>query len=131
MYSDILSSNNQKAFKEIKSFLKKIKYIIKALEGSKAYINLTLPNFKFILKIFKSIKILNVNNLVITTIVNSNQSKFNKYYKLSNELYTYVIVVVLNLCCNQKQLEKKQLEKKQLDIQGKQLKDTKKRVQKV
>ena len=102
MYNDILSSNNQNTLTEIKSFLKKIKYTTKALEGSKAYINLTLLNFKFILKIFKSIKILNINNLVITTIVNFSQSKFNKYYKLSNELYTYVIVVVLNLYCNQK-----------------------------
>ena len=126
MYSDILSSDDQNTLTEIKSFLKKIKYTTKALEGSKAYINLTLPNFEFILKIFESVKTLNTNNNVITLIINSSQSKFNKYYKLSNELHTYVIVVILNPRCNQKQLKKKQL-----DTQGKQLKDIKKRVQKV
>ena len=96
MYSDILSSNDWKALEEIKSFLKKIEHTTKALEGSKACIDLTLPNFEFILKIFESTKILNADNKVIAAIVNSGWSKFNKYYELSDESYAYVTAVVLN-----------------------------------
>ena len=71
MYSDILSSNDWNTLTEIKSFLKKIEHATKALEGSKAYIDLTLPNFEFILKIFESIKTLNADNDIIAPIINS------------------------------------------------------------
>ena len=71
MYSDILSSNDWKALEEIKSFLEKIEHTTKALEGSKACIDLTLPNFEFILKIFESTKTLNADNDVIAPMINS------------------------------------------------------------
>ena len=35
---------------------------MKAIEGSNIYIDLTLPNFEFILKIFKTIKALNTDD---------------------------------------------------------------------
>ena len=68
---DILSDDDWKVLTEIKAFLKKIEAAMKAIEGSNVCIDLTLPNFEFILKIFETIKALNTDDKVIAPIVNS------------------------------------------------------------
>ena len=81
---------------EIKGFLKKLLYTIKALESLEIYINLILPNFEDILKIFETVKELNVTNPIIGLMVNSGWQKLQKYYELSNESYAYITALILN-----------------------------------
>ena len=73
--NNILSNTNQETLIEIKGFLKKLSYSIKALELPELCINLTLPNFEYILKIFETVKELNATNYIIGLIVNLGQQK--------------------------------------------------------
>jgi hypothetical protein len=59
-------------------------------------INLTLPNFEYILKIFKTTKELNLTNYIIGLMFNSGWQKLQKYYELSDKSYTYVTALILN-----------------------------------
>ena len=81
---------------EIKGFLEKLLYTIKALKSLEICIDLILPNFEYILKIFETTKELNTTNHIISLIVNSGWQKLQKYYELSDESYTYITALVLN-----------------------------------
>ena len=92
---------------EIKGFLEKLSYATKALESLETCIDLTLPNFEYILKIFETAKELNTTNHIIGPMVNSGWQKLQKYYELSDESYAYVTALVLNPRRKWKWLEKK------------------------
>ena len=68
---DILSDTNWETLTEIKGFLEKLVHTTKALESLETYIDLTLPNFEYILKIFETAKELNTTNHIIGPIINS------------------------------------------------------------
>ena len=68
---DILSDTDWEILTEIKGFLEKLSHATKALESPETCIDLTLPNFEYILKIFETTKELNATNPIIGLIVNS------------------------------------------------------------
>ena len=107
MMDDILTEEDQQVLTEVKAFLKKIEAATKALEGSNSYVDLTLPNFEYILKVFETAKILNADNPLIASMINSGWSKFNKYYELTDDTHAYVAATILNPRRNWKWLEKK------------------------
>jgi hypothetical protein len=72
---DILSNNNWETLTEIKGFLEKLAHATKALESPETCIDLTLPNFEYNLKIFKTAKELNATNHIIGLMVNSGWQK--------------------------------------------------------
>jgi hypothetical protein len=55
---------------EIKGFLEKLLYDTKALKSLETCIDLTLPNFKYILKIFEIAKELNSTNYIVSLMLN-------------------------------------------------------------
>ncbi len=65
---------------EIKGFLKKLLYTTKALKSPELYIDLTLSNFEYLLKVFETTKELNSTNYIIGLILNSEWKKLHKYY---------------------------------------------------
>ena len=91
---------------EIKGFLEKLVHATKALESPETCIDLTLPNFKYILTIFETAKELNTTNHIIGLIVNSRWQKLQKYYELSDESHAYVAALILNPRCKWQWLEK-------------------------
>ena len=93
---DILSNTDWEILIEIKGFLEKLSYTTKALESPETYIDLILPNFEYILKIFETTKELNATNPIIGLIVNSGWQKLQKYYELSNESHAYITALILN-----------------------------------
>jgi hypothetical protein len=56
---------------EIKGFLEKLSHATKALESPTTCIDLTLPNFEYILKVFEAAKELNSTNYIMGPMVNS------------------------------------------------------------
>jgi len=107
MMDDILTEEDWQVLTEVKAFLKKIEAATKALEGSNSCVDLTLPNFEYILKVFETAKILNADNPLIASMINSGWSKFNKYYELTDDTHAYVAATILNPRRNWKWLEKK------------------------
>jgi hypothetical protein len=81
---------------EIKGFLEKLLYAIKAFKLIKLCINLTLFNFEYIFKVFKTVKEFNLMNYIIGLMVNLRWQKLQKYYELSDDSYTYVIALIFN-----------------------------------
>jgi hypothetical protein len=68
--NDILSDIDWETLIEIKGFLEKLLHGTKALESLETCIDLTLPNFEYILKIFETAKELNATNHIVGLIVN-------------------------------------------------------------
>jgi hypothetical protein len=68
---DILSNTDWETLTEIKGFLEKLSYTTKALELPETCIDLTLPNFEYILKVFETVKELNSTNHIVGPILNS------------------------------------------------------------
>ena len=93
---DILSNTDWETLTEIKGFLEKLLYSTKALESLESCIDLMLPNFEYILKIFETAKELNATNHIISPMVNSGWQKLQKYYELSDESHVYVTALILN-----------------------------------
>lgn len=71
-------------------------YSTKALEWLDSYIDLTLPNFEYLLRIFEAAKELNATNHIIGLTVNSGWQKLQKCYELNNESHVYVTALILN-----------------------------------
>jgi hypothetical protein len=91
-----LSNNDWETLTEIKGFLEKLAHATKALESPEICIDLMLPNFEYILKIFETTKELNATNYIIGLMVNSGWQKLQKYYELSDESHVYVTALILN-----------------------------------
>ena len=68
---DILSDTDWEILTEIKGFLEKLSHATKALESLETYIDLTLPNFEYILKVFETAKELNSTNHIVGPMLNS------------------------------------------------------------
>jgi hypothetical protein len=110
---------------EIKGFLEKLSHATKALESPESCIDLTLPNFEYLLKVFETAKELNSTNHIIGPMVNSGWKKLHKYYQLSDESHAYVTALVLNPRRKWQWLEKKWSD------QPEWLKDAKRKVQRL
>jgi hypothetical protein len=102
-----LGDTDWETLTEIKGFLEKLARSTKALESPESCIDLTLPNFEYILKIFETAKELNPTNYIIGPMVNSGWQKLQKYYELSDDSYAYVTALILNPCRKWQWLEKK------------------------
>lgn len=122
---DILSNTDWQTLTEIKGFLEKLSHATKALESPETCIDLTLPNFEYILKIFETAKELNSTNHIVGPMLNSGWQKLQKYYELSDESHAYVTALILNPRRKWKWLEKKWLD------QPTWLRDAKRKVQRL
>jgi CO dehydrogenase/acetyl-CoA synthase beta subunit len=93
---DILTDEDWKVLEEIRAFLEQLTHSTKALESSASCIDLTLPVIEYILKAFETTKENNCDHKVLSPMLNSGWSTFNKYYQLTDETYTYATALVLN-----------------------------------
>lgn len=96
MEGDILNDDDWAVLEEVRGFLKKIAYNIKALESTHSCIDLTLPSIEQILKLFETAKDLNYDHPILGPILNSGWAKFDKYYQLTDETHAYITALVLN-----------------------------------
>ena len=68
---DILTNKDWEVISDIKGFLEKLAHSTKALESPETCIDLTLPNFEFVMKIFEHTKDCNDDNPIIAPMINS------------------------------------------------------------
>jgi hypothetical protein len=93
---DILIDEDWATLEKIKGFLEKLKMATKAVESSNQCLDIILPVMDYVLKQFESAKDDFVDDDILAPMLNSGWSKFDKYYRLTEESPAYTAALVLN-----------------------------------
>jgi hypothetical protein len=93
---DILTDEDWATLEKIKGFLEKLNMATKAVESSNQCLDIILPVMDYVLKQFESAKDGSVGDAILAPMLNSGWSKFDKYYRLTEESPAYTAALVLN-----------------------------------